>query len=128
MLWHLLQRRMRIGESKRARATVVGAVRVYFTIDAAVLDVSENLLLEEIVAVLVELVSRRDQWRQPMLGVLHPSTFATPERWIAFFGARVLDAKPIESTDQPVASIDFIHADAGIELVGNLGEHSVAPT
>src|SRR6516162_11148518 len=61
---------MRIRESERACATVVGAVRVYFAIDATVLDVAENLLLEKIVTVLVELVRRGDQWRQPMLGML----------------------------------------------------------
>src|SRR5262249_42182218 len=124
---HLLQRRMRIRKSERSCATVVGAVRVYFTIDAAVLDVSENLLLEEIVAVLVKLIRRCGQWWQPVLGLLHPTPLTTLERWIAFFGARVLDAEPIESTDQPLASVDFIHANAGIELVGNLGEHGVAP-
>ena len=99
---------------------------MYLAIDAAVLDMPENLLLEKIVTVLVELVRRCDQWRQPMLGVLHPATFAALERRIPFFGERVFNVEPIEGGNQPLAAVDFVHTDAGIELFGNLSEDIIA--
>src|SRR5262249_35267006 len=109
---------MRIREAQRACAALVGAVRMYLTVDATILDVLENLLLEKIVAVLVELIRCSNQWRQPVLRVLHPAAFAALERRIAFVGERVLDAKPIKGADQPVASVDFVHA----ELVSSFSE------
>ena len=41
------------------------------------------------------------------------------------FGERIRNAEPIEGTDQPLTPIDLIHADAGIKLLRNLGEHSI---
>ena len=63
---HLLQRRIGIGEAQRAGAAVVGAVRVDLGMDAAVDDMVENVVLQEIDRGIVVLVGLDDQLRQPM--------------------------------------------------------------
>src|SRR5262245_29504728 len=100
---------------------------MYLTVDAAVLDVIENLLLEKIVAVLVELIRGGNQLRQPVRCLLHPAAFAALERWVALFRARILDAEPVEGGAQPFAAIDLVHADGGAKLVRQFGQGSITP-
>ena len=107
-----------------------------FAIDAVVLDVVEDLSLQEIVAVLVKLMCRSNQCWQPVRRLPHPAFFAAFERRVAFFGAPeerieadvallqelmrraslVLDAEPIESSNQPLAAVDLLHTDSAAEL------------
>src|SRR5262249_57907791 len=95
-------------------------------VNAVVHDVLEDLLLQEIVAVLVELIGCSNQRRQPVLRVLHPSALTAFKRRIALLGERILDTEPIEGADEPLAPVDLGHAGRGAELLGYLCEHGVA--
>src|SRR5262245_5888735 len=118
---------MRVRKPERTRAAGVRAVWMNLAVNTAVLDVPENLLLEKIVAILVELIGGGDQRRQPMRGALHPAALAALEGWGAVRRQRVLDAEPVEGAGQPLAPVDFIHADVGVEPLGDLGERGVTP-
>src|SRR5215831_750298 len=58
--------------------------------------------------------------------MLHPATLAASETRVVLLGERVFDAELIEGVDQPIAAVNLVHADTGIEPFRNLGEHSIA--
>src|SRR5438132_873822 len=123
---HQLQRRIGIGETEGFGAVSLRAMRMNFRVNAAVDDVIEDILADEIGPGVVVFVRLADQARQPVRMAVHPSFLPAGERRVAFLGERILDAFTVKGLGETRVARQLVHAYRRATLVRSLWDDCIA--